>query len=368
MKILHGPVNVGNQPWVLSNRERDFGHESRLVVNYNTWLDYPVDKCLSQLGKKSISAIAKRMWFALSSPFKFDIFHYYFGRSFMCWDDWGSRNPLWYSDMKLAKALGKKVFLTFQGCDARLGGRSNQRNRVTPCRERHCKAYPVCSSGYDTVKLSAIQTIASYADKIFVLNPELAHYVPQSTFLPYTSIKMTGQTFTPPRTEGPLRFLHAPSSPDVKGTEFVIEAVERIRKTHEVEFVLVQGLPHAEAIKLYSSADLVIDQLLCGWYGGFAVEVMAMGKPVIAYMRDEDFDVLPRAMREEIPVISATPDTIYQTLVEAIANRRYWPEWGKKSYDFVHRWHNPSFIAKAMVFAYTDEHSCFDLESVIKGF
>ena len=33
---------------------------------------------------------------------------------------------------------------------------------------------------------------------------------------------------------------------------------------------------------MYAQADLVVDQVLIGWYGALAVETMAMGKPVIA--------------------------------------------------------------------------------------
>ena len=65
--------------------------------------------------------------------------------------------------------------------------------------------------------------------------------------------------------------------------------------------------PHAEAMKLYAQADLVIDQLLAGWYGGFAVETMAMGKPVVCYIRAEDLQFVPPAMVAELPLIPARP-------------------------------------------------------------
>ena len=52
MRVLHGPVNVGNQPWVLSRYERLLGAQSDVVVNYSTWLGYQVDRCLSEYAKK----------------------------------------------------------------------------------------------------------------------------------------------------------------------------------------------------------------------------------------------------------------------------------------------------------------------------
>ena len=52
LRVLHGPVNVGNQPWHLSRAERALQNESDLVVNYGTWLQYPADRTLAPYGAK----------------------------------------------------------------------------------------------------------------------------------------------------------------------------------------------------------------------------------------------------------------------------------------------------------------------------
>ena len=60
-----------------------------------------------------------------------------------------------------------------------------------------------------------------------------------------------------------------------------------------------------------AKADVLeVDQLLAGWYGGAAVEAMMMGVPVIAYMREEDLGWVPADMARELPVVSATPDSL----------------------------------------------------------
>src|SRR5687767_1244624 len=103
LRVLHGPVNVGNQPWVLSRHERRLGVRSELVVNYSTWFGYPADKCLSPLAKRTLWNTARRFLFGITSPWRYDILHYYFGRSFLCWDDYSAPNRLWFADLKLAK-------------------------------------------------------------------------------------------------------------------------------------------------------------------------------------------------------------------------------------------------------------------------
>ena len=59
------------------------------------------------------------------------------------------------------------------------------------------------------------------------------------------------------------------------------------------ELELVEAKPFWEALQIYGSGDIIVDQLLAGWYGGFAVEAMALGKPVIAYLRAEDLTLIP---------------------------------------------------------------------------
>ena len=84
LRVLHGPCNVGNQPWVLSRAERALGVRSDLVVNYGTWLGYPSDLQLGTCGRKSLKSIVARTAFAATAPFRYDVLHYYFGRSFFC--------------------------------------------------------------------------------------------------------------------------------------------------------------------------------------------------------------------------------------------------------------------------------------------
>src|SRR5262249_38314037 len=74
-------------------------------------------------------------------------------------------------------------------------------------------------------------------------------------------------------------------------------ALQELASRFDFEYVPIRSVSHEDAMKLYRSADLVIDQLLAGWYGGIAVETMAMGKPVACYIPDEDLYVLPPEMR-----------------------------------------------------------------------
>jgi hypothetical protein len=366
MRILHAPVNVGNHPWVLSRQERALGAKSDLVVSYGTWLNYPADRFLSAEPTPNWGPLLKRAWFGLSSTFRYDVFHYYFGRSFLAWDT-GRKLPGRFLDLKLARWLGRKVFMTLQGCDVRNSDRNSERNEITMCHLGHCKFAENCRANEDPKRRDLVRRILPYCHRVFVLNPDLCNDVPGASFLPYANVDVEPVEPVWPRTDGPIRLLHAPTDEAVKGTPFILAAIDRLKQRWPIELTLVRGLPHAEALKLYRQADLVIDQLLAGWYGGFAVETMALGKPVACYIREADLVHIPAAMRTDLAPLRISLPTLEADLEGLFRRRQEWPEWGRRARRYVLRWHHPRRIAEAMLRAYKDPQSTFDMTVATGG-
>ena len=73
----------------------------------------------------------------------------------------------------------------------------------------------------------------------------------------------------------------------------------------------------------YRDADIVVDQLLAGWYGGFAVEAMALGKPVIAYLRESDLHHVPAGDARGVAADPSHPTSIYDVLKDWLTVRRH---------------------------------------------
>ena len=115
----------------------------------------------------------------------------------------------------------------------------------------------------------------------------------------------------------------------------------------EFDFEIIEGLSHKDALKTYERADLLIDQLLIGWYGGLAVELMAMGKPVICYIREEDLVFLPDGMRQDLPIINANPENIYEVLKQKIQGESIesLADIGRRSRIYVEKWHDPQMTS-----------------------
>ncbi len=141
----------------------------------------------------------------------------------------------------------------------------------------------------------------------------------------------------------PICIFHAPNHRHLKGTAHIIEACEQLRQEGvPIELCLVEGLRNDAALEAYRAAHLVVDQLLIGGYGLFAVEAMALGKPVVCYMREDAIAANPGW--DECPIISAKPDTIMQTLRMLAADPARLAELGHASRAYVEKYHSYSYI------------------------
>jgi hypothetical protein len=354
MRVLHGPVNVGNQPWTLSRAERALGLDSKLVTLGPSWLGYQSDRILEEPSKKTFAARMRYRLLRAALAFEFNVLHFYFGQSFFYKHD----DPSWrynFADLKLARRLGKLVIMTLQGCDVRMAGLSNKRNEITMCREGGCTQYGSCIAAQDRIREQLATAILPLCDRVFFLNPDLSVSAGTGEFLPYANVDLRAILPQPPR---PVRarplVLHAPTSKSIKGSSIIESSLRRLAKSYDFDYQAVADVPHAQAMKLYAQADLVIDQVLSGWYGGLAVEVMAMGKPVVAYIREGDLCAIPQAMRADLPILRADPRRMDEDLARIFDERRQWPELGAKSRAFVERWHDPERIAAAMARIYRD--------------
>ena len=150
-----------------------------------------------------------------------------------------------------------------------------------------------------------------------------------------------------------LRIAHAPSKRAVKGTEAVLAAVESLRaKGAPVELDLIEGVPNAEARLRYAAADVVVDQLRVGWYGMFAIESMALAKPVVVHLdargsRRDRGGVRARAAAG--PRGRANLEDVLAGLVEVRAEL---PELGRRSREYVERVHAHTAVARRVLEIY----------------
>src|SRR5262249_32737165 len=94
-----------------------------------------------------------------------------------------------------------------------------------------------------------------------------------------------------------------------------------------------------EARKRYEHADIVVDQLNAGWYGLFAIEAMALGKPVVTALNTDAVARTEEAFGIEVPIVKTSKETLVETLrplVESPEERRRIGEAGRHYVERVH--------------------------------
>lgn len=142
----------------------------------------------------------------------------------------------------------------------------------------------------------------------------------------------------------PLRVLHAPNHRNIKGSQAVVRAVEELRANgHGIELEIIEKRPNREVLEAIERADLVIDQLVVGWYAMFAIEAMAMAKPTICYLRDDLLDLYLKAgllQRGECPLLCADVLTIKPLLSRILAGETDLQDVGLRGRQYVVKHHS----------------------------
>lgn len=243
----------------------------------------------------------------------------------------------------LARAR-KGIVVTYLGDDARQADVLRRDGRAA-VDEVDAAYYP---PGSDEQKRRRIRRVDRYADRIYAVSPDLLPLLPERTeLMPIPTVDP--RDWRPrDRSPNPVPVLvHTPSHRGVKGTRFVLDAADRLRREGvPLKLVLLENADRTAVRAAFERADLVVDQLLLGWYGSVAVEAMALGTPVVAHIGQKELASFPPEQQSELPVVTATPETIREVLRELLTSRRHeLPELGRKGRAYVERWHDPLVIA-----------------------
>ncbi len=250
------------------------------------------------------------------------------------------------SDYKTLKEKGKKIITLFCGDDIRWYYAMKQHFSS----EGHA---PLEYPDYDyslmhlESKLNYLRIAEKYSD-IIVSVPDqsqmaLRPYMFFSTIIDIESIKEnTNQAQVP-------LIVHAPSNREIKGTKYILQAIEKLQANGiKFEFKLVENVSHAEALKYYEQADIVIGQL-GGGLGKQGMEVLASGAVLLNGLHR--MCVISDQYLEEIPAINIDKGNIFTVLSEIIPDLSKRKELAKKGRAFIEKYHNPVTMTKKILMA-----------------
>jgi glycosyltransferase involved in cell wall biosynthesis len=305
LRVVHSPVNVAGIPWANVEALRRKGVDAKLVVFNRAKLHPEADWSLERHGPLPRRLATQFAAFGRLLP-RTDVFHFYFGLTLV-------PKSLQFP---LLRVTGKKCVFHWLGSDIR--GKSPAE-----------LAYG---------KRAGAQIVGSY---------DAIRWVPEAHVIP-PGLDLRDYEPRPPSDNPRPLVVHAPSSRAKKGTAHVIEACAQL----PVELDIVEGVPHDEARERYARADIVVDQLNAGWHGVFALEAMALGKPVVSHLKPDVVERSAEAFGVRVPIVPATAETlvdVLRPLVEDASRRR---ELGAAGRAYVERVHDIDRIADRLLGIY----------------
>jgi glycosyltransferase involved in cell wall biosynthesis len=305
LRVVHCPVNTAGIPWRHVQAQRRRGVDARLVVFERYALHPEADWSLDRRGGFARRQLTQ--WRALARLLpRTDVFHFYFGLTLV-------PKSLQFP---ILRAFRKKSLFHYLGSDIR------GKTRAQLAFGRRAGA----------------QVVGSY---------DAQRWVPEAEVIP-PGIDVGAIEPAPPGDRARPLIVHAPSSRRRKGTEHVIAACGRL----DADLELVEGLHHDEAFERYRAADIVVDQLNAGWYGVFAIEAMALGKPVVTYLREEPVRRTEEALGVRIPIVSASKDDLAERLRPLVASAAERRRIGAESRAYVERVHDLEQVADRLLGLY----------------
>lgn len=334
LRVFHGLSGGANQPFTITRGLRKIGFRVADNAHLSPGNKMGYGRDFELIDSKNI----RNVFFYLTRlSKKYDLFHYHF-RSLYRVSNVNFPTGL---DILLLKATGKIVIMSFRGSEIRLHSKFKEVNKYNYVDENPNN---LVSKFPESEQKDFIDFCTAICDEIIVSDPEMLTYVPNAKIVPraidLSLYPENGlKSFTSEQewvNEGPL-IVHIPSREAVKGSKFIETALQDLQDMGvKFRFKFIKNVTHDEVIRIYSEADIVIDQLRIGWYGVASVEAMSLGRCTVAYIRE---DIESYLSEFNYPIVNANPDNIKDVLLDLIQNRNKVIKQGAIAREFVEEYH-----------------------------
>ncbi|WP_414661015.1 glycosyltransferase family protein [Horticoccus sp. 23ND18S-11] len=286
----------------------------------------------------------------LFAIFRCRILYIYFNGGPLAW------TGLWAIEPYLYKLAGTRVVAMPYGGDVQ---DFNVHDDVV-YRAAYLKDYPDFVRNRMRSRRKQVQRWSRHADWI-ISGCDWVNYTPywDTLMLAHFSVDTDQWSVPPPEeytrparftAERPLRVLHGPNHRTIKGTTLLEKAIATLRAEGcPIELQIVQRVSNTEMRRLVRQVDVVVEQLVIGWYGIFALEAMASGKPVLTHIGPE----LERLYihhglleNDELPVTRVTHQNLVEALRAVAANRTDLEAQSRAARAFVLKHHSLAAIGR----------------------
>ncbi len=342
MKIFLGMINISSQINDYVEGFHKLGVETMTAIIYQSSpiidcsnIDYNIDLMIKEYGD-TVDYNQKQseiLEYLLAKAIReCDIFIFF-------WRTFRPDN----SDLALLKSKGKKIVVIMCGDEVRWKPACDQEFEKFnfPLMEYSNYFRP---GNTITTKLRYLRNVEFYADQIYS-QPTMSHL----SLRAYNKLNVSIHTdlFIENNSQRRIpHIIHAPSNKAIKGTKYVMEAVDRLKKENvEFEFNLLVNVPNKEALLIYSDTDILVGQLFGVIGGKQEREALACGCVVLSGCKKDYYNMLA----EEYPVINVTPETIYVELKKMILNYELRCQIATLGRPYISKYHDSLVICQKVI-------------------
>jgi glycosyltransferase involved in cell wall biosynthesis len=344
-RILWGPVPIHATQYY-SQACRRYGYLShtlmygRYALNAPEDFDYYPETLFPKLGRPFFAPNLYRYRCFLWAMKRYDVHFHNFDGGLL------SQTPLDFYETRLWQMAGGKTVVYPYGGDAQV----LRRLRSLLVRHTLMRDYPQIAKSESATE-RRLQHYTRHAD--FICAP-----VESVDYLPYWDLALMQMSAIDTDAISPLRvpagrlrreypdkkiIFHAPNHRHLKGTDLLVEACEALRREGRKDFELViyERRANREVLEAMRDADIVADQFVLGTYAFFAIEAMALGKPVMCYLRPDLYEFYRHySWGKECPVVDTPPDQIKELIIRLLDDDEERARLGRAGREFVERYHS----------------------------
>jgi glycosyltransferase involved in cell wall biosynthesis len=353
MRIFIGLHEIGNITSTYAKGFRELGHETHsVVVRKNRFYpdsdyDLIVEETIGeqQSTPTHFTAIVRKLqgykihiMELIRSLKTCDVFIFVFASSF---------SP-GFIDYPILKLMKKKIVSVFCGSDIRYWYAYNQEfyslGLGDGFRSRHENA-KIDPTGMDNYlrKLNRVRVAERYSDLI-LSQPIMAQLQTRPYMRLNIPLDLSQYKHKIPARDKPV-ILHVPTHREIKGTKFILEAIENLRREGiSFDFRLLENMSNTEIRKELSEADLVVDQLLGQTIATLALEGMATGNVVFARYLPHRVNIPP-----ECPVVNVTEYSLLDQLRKLILDVELRKSIAQASRKYVEKYHGHMKVAQEIL-------------------
>jgi len=343
MKVLHLPYNIASQVSITVRALRAVGVPARgLARKVSAIQDDSEIETVTWFGRPSpVARLARGIRWRLKlirAMAWADVLHWHWG------------DTTWRGiDLRIAAWLRKPRLVEFWGDDLR---DPKTASRDNPFIARMYELHPDLVNERTRAAQSMFRR---HGFEALIPGYELADYLDPACFRGYyqTRACLMLEDYTP-RFPDPLKrrplLVHAPSNKSRKGTEALQEVLGQLHGSYDFEFKLVHQMARPEALAMIAQSDIFLDQFTIGAEGLASHEAMALGKPVVCFIKNSIRTRYPASL----PIVTADQQSLGASIADLLKDGPRRRELGARGRQYMETFHDARKVALELADIYRD--------------